>query len=48
MRVIISLRRNQPANHDMLQKELIAGSRNSATQNATMLSKMPISNLREI
>ena len=31
----------------MLQKELITGSRNSATQNAKLFLKMPISNLRE-
>ena len=29
-------------------KELITGSRNSVTQNAKLLLKMPISNLREI
>ena len=39
---------NQPANHGMLQEELITGSRNSATQNAKLLLKMAISNLREI
>ena len=48
MRLIISLRRNQPANHNVLQKEPITGSRNSATQNAKLLLKMPISNLRHI
>ena len=48
MRLIISLRRNQPANYGMLQKELITGSRNSATQNAKLLLKMPISTLGEI
>ena len=48
MRLITSLRRDQPANHGMLQKELITGSRKSATQNAKVLLKMSISNLREI
>ena len=48
MHLIISLRRNQPANHGMLQKKFITGSRNSATQNAKFLLKMSISNLREI
>ena len=48
MRLIISLRRNQPANHNVLQKEPTTGSRNSATQNAKLLLKMPISNVREI
>ena len=47
MRLIISLTRNQPVNYGMLQKELITGSRNSATQNAKLFLKMPISNLRE-
>ena len=40
MRLVISLRRNQPANNDMLQKELITGSSNSATQNAKLLLKI--------
>ena len=48
MRLITSLRRDQPANHGTLQKELITGSRKSATQNAKVLLKMSISNLREI
>ena len=48
MRLIIFLRRNQPDNHSMLQKELLTGSRNSATQNAKLLLKMPILNLRKI
>ena len=47
MRLIISLTRNQPVNHGMLQKELIIGFRNSATQNAESFLKMPVSNLRE-
>ena len=41
-------RRNQPANYGMVQKELITGSSNSATQDAKLLLKMPISNLSEI
>ena len=48
MRLIIALRRNQPATHGMLQKELILDSRNPATQNAKLLLKITISNLREI
>ena len=48
MRLIILLRRNQPANNSMLQKERIADSRNSATQNEKLLLKTSISNLREI
>ena len=48
MRLITSLRRDQPANHGTLQKELITGSRKSATQNAKVLLKMSISTLREI
>ena len=48
MSLIISLRRYQPANHGMLQKELITGPRNTATQNTKLLLKMPMSNLREI
>ena len=47
MRLSISLTRNQPVNHGMLQKELITGSRNSATQNTKLFLKMLISNLRE-
>ena len=47
MRLFISLTRNQPVNHGMLQKELITGSRNSATQNAKLFLKMPLSNLKE-
>ena len=46
--LIIYLRRNQPANHDMIKQELITGSRNPATQNAKLLLKMTISNLWEI
>ena len=48
MRLIISLRWNQPPSHGILQKELITGSRNSATQNAQLLFKIPISNFGEI
>ena len=48
MRLITFLRRNLPANHGVLQKELLTGSRNSATQNAKLLLKIPILNLREI
>ena len=48
MRLIISLRRKQWANHGMLQEELITSSRNSAIQNPKLLLKMPISNLGEI
>ena len=40
--------RNQPPNHGMLQKEFITYSKSSTTQNATLLLKMPVSNLREI
>ena len=47
MRLIIFVRRNQPANHGMLQKELITGPRNSARRNAKLLLKVPISNLGE-
>ena len=47
-RLIICLKKNQPANHDMLQKELINGSRESVTQNAKLLLRMSILNLREI
>ena len=47
MRLIIFLSRHQPANHGLLQKELLTGSRNSAAQNAKLLLKMPILNLRE-
>ena len=48
MRLIIFLRRKEPANPGMLQKELITGSRNSATQKAKLLLKVPISNVRKI
>ena len=48
MRLIIFLSRHQPANHGLLQKDLLTGSRNSAAQNAKLLLKMPILNLREI
>ena len=48
MRLIIFLGMKQSANHDMLQKELITGSRSSATQTTKLLLKMPILNLEEI
>ena len=46
-RLIISLRGNQPATHDMLQKEIINGFRKPAWQNTKLLLKMIISDLRD-
>ena len=47
MRLIISLRGNQPATHGMLQKEIINDFRKPAWQNTKLLLKMIISNLRD-
>ena len=47
VRLIISLRENQPATHGMLQKEIINGFRKPARQNTKLLLKMIISDLRD-
>ena len=48
MRLIISLRENQPATHGMLQKEIINGFRKPALQNTRLLLKIVIiSDLRD-
>ena len=44
----MSLRGNQPATYDMLQKEIINGFRKTARQNEKLLLKITVSNLRDI
>ena len=50
MWIIFFLRKNQQATHGMLQKELITGSTNSATQNGKckIVIKVTLSNLKKI
>ena len=45
--LIIFLTENQPATHHMLQKEIINGFRKPAGQNAKLLLKLIISDLRD-
>ena len=44
----MSLRGNQPATYDMLQKEIMNGFRKTARQNEKLLLKITVSNLRDI
>ena len=47
MRLIISLRGNQAATHDMLQKEITNGFRKRAWQNTKLLLKMIFSDIQD-
>ena len=47
MRLIISLRGNQAATHDMIQKEITNGFRKRAWENTKLLLKMIISDIRD-